>query len=219
MKRKRKKRRTPEELAAWHESVRLRAAEAEAKRAARKAARKRRAEEAAAKRAAREEYVRKIREKYGFTIGKKPTTPAEEEGRRLYCRDKDREKRVKDADRIRSYFREYRRRRAAEALARKQEKWEAADWAAWEKRMEAKENPKGSPQWLFREAVKLLARRQGLHEDVVTERLIELGGMDFLLKGAESMGRDACSGSGMVRAAVNALLFHLDPENAAMFTT
>ena len=54
--------------------------------------------------------------------------------------------------------------------------------------MANKAYPKGSPQWLIKEVVCYLAQIQDLPEDAVTARLIELGGMDFLVKGAESMG-------------------------------
>ena len=54
-------------------------------------------------------------------------------------------------------------------------------------------------------------------EEVITEKLIELGGMDFLVKGAESMGEERCGTATMVIAAVRALALYLDPESAVMF--
>lgn len=54
-------------------------------------------------------------------------------------------------------------------------------------------------------------------EEVVTEKLIELGGMDFLVKGAESIGEQRCGTATMVIVAVRALALYLDPESAVMF--
>lgn len=51
-----------------------------------------------------------------------------------------------------------------------------------------------------------------------TARLIELGGMDFLVQGAESMGRLRCGYSSSVLAAVRALALYLDPDGAVMFS-
>ena len=48
-------------------------------------------------------------------------------------------------------------------------------------------------------------------------RLIELGGLDFLIKGAESMGRNRCGRPSSVSAAVRAIALYLDPDNAEMF--
>ncbi len=59
----------------------------------------------------REERKRLIREKYGFTLGKKPVTPEEIEGRKRYDRDKEAESRKRHHDRITEYNREYRRRK------------------------------------------------------------------------------------------------------------
>ena len=84
--------------------------------------------------------------------------------------------------------------------------------------MANKAYPKGSPQWLIKEVVCYLAQIQDLPEDAVTARLIELGGMDFLVKGAESMGRSRCANSSTILAAVRALGLYLDPDNAAMFS-
>lgn len=49
-------------------------------------------------------------------------------------------------------------------------------------------------------------------------KFIDLGGMDFLVKGAESMGRSRCANSGTILAAVRALGLYLDPDGAAMFS-
>lgn len=165
----------------------------------------------------REERKRLIREKYGFTLGKKPVTPEEIEGRRRYDRDMEAESRKRRHDKIAAYNREYRRRRRAAALANEQTKWTQEQWAAWNKQQATKECPQGSPQWLVREAVKCLARENNLSEDAVMQRLMELDGLDFLLKGAESLGERRCCSKSIVLAAVRALALYLDPDNATMF--
>ena len=169
------------------------------------------------KRLLREERKAYIKEKYGFRLGKKPETPEEIEGRKQYDRDMEAAMRERRRDKIRVYNREYRRKKRAEALAVEQEKWSSAQWEEYNKRMANKAYPKGSPQWLIKEVVCYLATVQDLPEDAVTARLIELGGMDFLMKGAESMGKSRCGNSSTVLAAVRALALYLDPDNAAMF--
>ena len=170
------------------------------------------------KRLLREERKAYIKEKYGFRLGKKPETPEEIEGRKQYDRDMDAAMRERRRDKIRVYNREYRRKKRAEALAVEQEKWSSEQWAVYNKKMANKTYPKGSPQWLIKEVVCYLAQIQDLPEDAVTARLIELGGMDFLVKGAESRGRSRCANSGTILAAVRALGLYLDPDNAAMFS-
>ena len=46
---------------------------------------------------------------------------------------------------------------------------------------------------------------------------MELDGLDFLVKGAESLGAAKCARSAFVIAAVRALALYLDPDHAAMF--
>ena len=169
------------------------------------------------KRLLREERKAYIKEKYGFRLGKKPETPEEIEGRKQYDRDMEAAMRERRRDKIRVYNREYRRKKRAEALAVEQEKWSSEQWAVYNKKMANKAYPKGSPQWLIKEVVCYLAQIQDLPEDAVTARLIELGGMDFLVKGAESMGRSRCANSGTILAAVRALGLYLDPDGAVMF--
>ena len=65
--------------------------------------------------------------------------------------------------------------------------------------------------------MKHLARENDLPEDAVLERLMELDGLDFLLKGAESRGESKCARPAFVIAAVRALALYLDPDNAEMF--
>ena len=170
------------------------------------------------KRQLREERKAYIKEKYGFRLGKKPETPEEIEGRKRYDRDMEAAMRERRRDKIRVYNREYRRKKRAEALAVEQEKWSSEQWAVYNKKMANKAYPKGSPQWLIKEVVCYLAQIQDLPEDAVTARLIELGGMDFLVKGAESMGRSRCANSGTILAAVRALGLYLDPDGAVMFS-
>ena len=70
----------------------------------------------------------------------------------------------------------------------------------------------------YKNKVKMMRRKMKLPEDAVTAQLIELGGMDFLVKGVESMGRSRCADSGTILAAVRALELYLDPDGAAMFS-
>ena len=70
---------------------------------------------------------------------------------------------------------------------------------------------------MVREVVKHIAREQNLPEDAVMERVLELGGLDFIIKGAESMGQERCNRPSAVVAAARALALYLDPDNAAMF--
>lgn len=165
----------------------------------------------------REVRKRLIFEKYGFTLGKKPTTPEEIEGFKRWQRDQDAEYRKRHHDRITAYNREYRRRKRAEALAKLQTTWTRKQWAEWEKRELAKAYPPGSPQWMVREVVKRIAAEQNLPDEAVMERVIELGGLDFIIKGAESMGQKRCNRPSAVVAAARALAFYLDPDKAEMF--
>ncbi len=118
-------------------------------------------------------------------------------------------------DKQMAYNREYRRRKRAEALAAAQAKWTPAQWAEWEKRQAAKN--RHTPAWLVGEVVKQLAAESGVSADDVTARLIECGGIDFLMAGAESMGRSRLARRGAVDAAIRALMFHIDPDHASMF--
>ncbi|MBQ3808377.1 MAG: hypothetical protein II840_10535, partial [Kiritimatiellae bacterium] len=165
----------------------------------------------------REVRKRLIFEKYGFTLGKAPATPEEIEGFKRWQRDQEAEYRKRHHDRITAYNREYRRRKRAEALAKQQTTWTRKQWAEWEKREAQKRNRPGTPQWMVREVVKHIAREQNLPEDAVMERVLELGGLDFIIKGAESMGQQRCNRPSAVVAAARALALYLDPDNAAMF--
>ena len=174
-------------------------------------------EERARREQEREDRKRLIREKYGFTLGKPPVTPEEVEGFKRWQRDKEAAYRQRHHDTITAYNRDYRRRKRAEALAKEQTTWTPAQWKAWRKREADKACPPGSPSWLVREVVKRLAEEQNLPTDAVMGRLIELDGLDFLVKGADSMGRNRCNRPSSVAAAVRALALYLDPDHAAMF--
>lgn len=65
--------------------------------------------------------------------------------------------------------------------------------------------------------MKRIASKQNLTEEQITARLIELGGLDFLINGAESMGATRCRTKGAIPAAARALAFYLDPGGADMF--
>jgi hypothetical protein len=82
-------------------------------------------------------------------------------------------------DKLMAYNREYRRRKRAEALAKRQSVWTAEEWAAFKARQEAKE--RYTPAWLDGEVEKQRAAESGVSADDVTARLIETGGVDFLM--------------------------------------
>ena len=189
--------------------------EAEAKRAQRNVSSEELLRLKEEKRLEREELKRVIKEKYGFTLGKKPVTPEEIEGRRRYELDKGKEMREKKREEIRIYNRQYRRKKRAEALKIEQQKWSSEQWAEYKRRMANK--GKGSPNWLVRRVVRDLAQTHNMTEDEITERLIELGGIDFLVGGAESIGKERCANKSMLQAAIRALALYLDPETAEMF--
>ena len=163
----------------------------------------------------REERKRLISEKYGFTPGKAPITPEEIEGFKRWQRDQEAEYRERNRDKITAYNREYRRRKRAEALAKQQTAWTPKQWDAWKKQQESKE--RGTPAWLIREVVKFLAAEGNLAEDDVVQWIIEHDGIDFLTRGAESMGVERLRGKAAVPMAARALALFLDPDNAAMF--
>lgn len=55
------------------------------------------------------------------------------------------------------------------------------------------------------------------HRGTDNRPFIELGGLDFLLAGAESMGATRCRTKGAVLSAARALALYLNPDNAEMF--
>ena len=209
---------TPAHQKTWDKAVRREARERmEAKRDERRKKRQEEADKKAARAKALEEKRRIVREKYGFTLGKKPVTPEEIEGRKRYDRDLEAAERERRRDKINEYNREYRRRKRREALERAQEKWSSAQWAEWEKRHEAK--GRGTSAWLVREVAKYLADESALTPDQVMSWLIEHDGIEFIAKGAESMGRKRLLGKSAVPMAARAVMFFISPDRATMFVS
>lgn len=206
---------TEKQLARYERKVEK--AKLEKKRAEHRKEIKARKKAKAAARRERRDKIRAIREKYGFTLGKAPRTEAEKEGKKRWERDKLAEERERNREHLNAYNREYKRRKRAEALAKAQRKWTDEQWAEWNKREAARQYPSGSPQWLVREVVKRLASEQNLPEDAVTQRLLDLGGIEFLTKGVESFGEKGYARTHAVQTAIDALSLFLDPDHAAMF--
>ena len=211
---------TPQHQAIWNRAVRRKEkAVIEAGRDERRKERRARQTAEAGVKAERakalEEKRRVIREKYGFTLGKRPETPEEIEGKKRWLRDKEAEERKRRHDKITEYNREYRRRRRAEALAEAQTKWTPKQWEEWQKRQDSKD--RGSPAWLIKEVAKFLAEDGKLPVDDVMAWLIEHDGIDFLVKGAESMGKSRCQSRAVIHAAARAVALYIDPDNAVMF--
>ena len=212
---------TPKHQRIWDRALRREEkAKVEAERAAKRAARQGGQTAAFATSEERqktlEEKRRIVFEKYGFTLGKKPTTPEEIEGFKRWQRDQEAEYRERHRDHITEYNREYRRRKRQEALEKAQRKWTPAQWAAWERQQEAKE--RGTPAWLVREVARYLAAEGNLPPDDVMAWLIENDGIDFLTKGAESMGRKRLLGRKVIPMAARAVSFYCSPDTAAMFS-
>ena len=211
---------TPKHQRIWDRALRREEkAKVEAERAAKRAARQGGQTAAFAsieeRQKALEERRRIIREKYGFTLGKKPTTPEEMEGFKRWQRDQEAEYRERHRDHITEYNREYRRRKRQEALEKAQRKWTPAQWAAWERQQEAKE--RGTPAWLVREVARYLAAENNIQPDEVMAWLIENDGIDFLTKGAESMGKQRLLGRKAIPMAARAVSFYCSPDAAVMF--
>lgn len=47
--------------------------------------------------------------------------------------------------------------------------------------------------------------------------LLEHGGVEFLMSGAEAIGKDRAKRPSMVKAAAMAVAFYIDPDGAVMF--
>ena len=165
----------------------------------------------------REERRRRIKEQYGFDIWTpvKKLTPEELEGRKQWLRDEEAEYRKLHREHIRNYNREYRQRKRAEALAVAQKTWTAEDWAKWRAKEAAK--GRGKPEHFVKDVVKLLAESGKISEDEVTNHLLETGGIEFLVAGAEAIGKDRAKKPAMIKAAARAVAFYIDPEGAIMF--
>ena len=165
----------------------------------------------------REERRQRIKEQYGFDIWTpvKKLTPEELEGRKRWLRDEEAEYRNRNREHITIYNREYRKRKRAEALAIKQKTWTAEEWAAWEKKQAAR--GRGTPEHFVKDVVKVLAESGKISEDEVMDHLLEHGGVEFLMSGAEAIGKDRAKRPSMVKAAAMAVAFYIDPEGAVMF--
>ena len=165
----------------------------------------------------REERRQRIKEQYGFDIWTpvKKLTPEELEGRKRWLRDEEAEYRNRNREHITIYNREYRKRKRAEALAIKQKTWTAEEWAAWEKKQAAR--GRGTPEHFVKEVVKVLAESGKISEDEVMDHLLEHGGVEFLMSGAEAIGKDRAKRPSMVKAAAMAVAFYIDPDGAVMF--
>ena len=197
--------------AAWHRAV---AARREAK---------------LAMAAAKEERRQEIIAKYGFDPkilcasngkprkGCRPPTPEEREGWKAYYREVERAYAERNREKITAYNRMYTARRRARALAEAQKVWTAEEWAKWRAKQERKESGPGTQVYLVREVVRLLASQGKVSEDDVMEAVLQGGGLDFLIRGAESLGRREAGKPSTVRAAARALAFFLDPDGAVMF--
>ena len=74
---------------------------------------------------------------------------------------------------------------------------------------------KGLSASLVKSVVKILAEEQGADEDTVMEKLLECGGVDFLMRGLASYGKGRKTH--LPRAAARAVMFMMDPDNADMF--
>ena len=211
---------TPKHQRIWDRALRREEkAKIEAERAAKRAARQGGQAAAFATSEERQKALEEKRcivfEKYGFTLGKRPTTPEEMEGFKRWQRDQEAEYRERHRDHITEYNREYRRRKRQEALEKAQRKWTPAQWAAWERQQEAKE--RGTPAWLVREVARYLAAEGNIPPDDVMAWLIENDGIDFLTKGAESMGKQRLLGRKAIPMAARAVTFFCSPDTAAMF--
>lgn len=165
----------------------------------------------------REERRKRIKEQYGFDIWTpvKKLTPEELEGRKRWLRDEEAAYRARNRERINIYNRDYHRRKRAEALAFAQKSWTAEEWAKWEKREAAK--GRGESEHFVREVVKVLAESGKISGDKVMDHLLEHGGVEFLMSGAEAIGKDRAKRPSMVKAAAMAVAFYVDPDNAIMF--
>ena len=106
-------------------------------------------------------------------------------------------------------------RKRAEALAIKQRTWTAEEWAVWRAKEAAK--GRGRPEHFVGEVVKILAASGKMTEDAVMSHLLENGGVEFLMAGAEAIGKDRAKSPKMVKAAVWAVAFYIDPDGAVLF--
>lgn len=172
----------------------------------------------------REEKKALVKEIYGFDLysrspdGDHEEFDAEElEGRARYGRMLESQTRFRQREKMRMYHREYRRKRRAAELEAKQKTWTAAEWEAYRRKLELKEKGPGTEQWFVDAVARQIASEDNLPVDAVMERIVDSGGLEFLLKGREAIGREDAASMTWVRAAANALRFFADPEFAVMY--
>ena len=65
--------------------------------------------------------------------------------------------------------------------------------------------------------MKVLAESGKISEDEVMNHLLEHGGVEFLMSGAEAIGKKRARLPTMVKAAAMAVAFYIDPDGAVMF--
>ena len=167
-----------------------------------------------------EEKKKYIREKFGFEYGvhlNRPLTEKEIEGRKAWEREKSRAEYQRHKAKRQKYNRDYRRKRRAAELVEAQKVWTAAEWEAWQKRQESKSCGPGTPAYFVSAVVKLLAEQAKMSEESMMDTLLTHGAVDFLVRGAESIGRARATNIGMIRAAARAVAFFIDPAGAVMF--
>lgn len=114
---------------------------------------------------------------------------------------------------VSEYNKAYSKIRRARALEKAQKLWTAEEWAKWE----AKQAVISWKARFVRKVVRFLAESQKVDESIVTDKLLEAGGIDFIMRGAETMGVVSCNQSSIVGAAARAVMFFVDPDGATMF--
>ena len=119
------------------------------------------------------------------------------------------ERQKRQHDKQMAYNREYRRRKRAEALAAAQETLPVQHHNAEEFVCLFNGQAEGLPiHAVFHQ------HAPGAFHHVLPGQQT---GIDFLMAGAESMGRSRLARRGAVDAAIRALMFHIDPDHASMF--
>lgn len=172
----------------------------------------------AAKRVEREAKRQYVIEHYGFDPkAKGPLTPTEEEGRIRWRRDQIKAEYRRHLEKRRAYNRMYRERQRAAQLKARQRTWTSAEWAEWNRKQERKLCGPGTPAFLVKDVARILAEDSGVSVDDVMAKLIESGGVDFLMRGAEAYREKKNKTSHLTLAAARAVMFFVDPDNAIMF--
>lgn len=71
--------------------------------------------------------------------------------------------------------------------------------------------------FLAKDVARILAEDSGVSVEDVMAKLLESGGVDFLMRGAEAYRENPPKTSKLSLAAARAVMFFLDPDNAIMF--